>query len=151
MELLSSGLGLYTIVILLTWIYHATRRLHALAGAARHFMFTPTWAIGWFLVPGANLVMPYFVVRELLNGSRPGGHDTGGYVLCWWAVTILSVLLLHFSAQSLTDALTLEAYALSCLTNLLASLLRLVAMLLTLRLVRMVEDGWGRSLSYRTS
>jgi len=143
-EAFSTGLGLCSLVVLLAWIYHAMRRLNPDSTVARDSSFTPTWAVGWFLVPGANLVMPYFVVRQLLNGSRPGGQDAGGYVLSWWALTILSVVLLHFSTLSLSEALTLEAYALSCFTNVLASLLRLIAMLFTLRLVNMVETGWSR-------
>src|SRR4051812_12371242 len=38
------------------WIYRTNANAHALGGAVS---ITPGWAVGWFVVPLANLVMPY--------------------------------------------------------------------------------------------
>ena len=54
--------ALTVIVTFLVWLHRASRNLHLLSG--RQMRFTPGWAVGWWFIPFANLVMPYKVVRE---------------------------------------------------------------------------------------
>lgn len=44
--------------------------------------FTPNWAIAWWFIPLANLVMPYRVHRDL--HKRYGVQIGGWLVLAWW-------------------------------------------------------------------
>ena len=69
------------------WTHRAARNLPALG--AQRLQYTPGWAVGWFFIPLANLVMPYFVGAEIWRESDPaqqghGGKNTSPLVACWW-------------------------------------------------------------------
>jgi hypothetical protein len=67
------------------WIYRAHANLRA--AGMEGFEFSPSWAVGWFFVPLANLFKPFQAMRELWNTSR---NELGGYteetdpILRWW-------------------------------------------------------------------
>ncbi len=99
LDFLASGLAF------LLWLHTAHRNLTALA--VRDLKFTPGRAVGGFLVPLVNLVMPVLVLRELWRGSAPQsfpGASTPGSrtkqdapVTCelvgwWWAAFMVMVL-----------------------------------------------------------
>jgi hypothetical protein len=57
--------------------------------------FSPGWAVGWWFIPFANLVMPYLTVRELWKASdaNAGAIDwkaRGGaaIVALWWTARL---------------------------------------------------------------
>jgi hypothetical protein len=92
---LSSVVGLAVIVVYLIWIYRAYSNLRAL-NTGFLGKFTPGWAVGWWFIPFANLVMPYQVVRELYVNSAPAPTENGypqmpnaSIVGLWWAAFIL--------------------------------------------------------------
>ena len=59
---------LLTVVVWCVWQHHAQRTLVRLThGTVR---FTPGWAVGWWFVPLANLVLPFQTVHELWSSSR---------------------------------------------------------------------------------
>jgi len=74
-----------SIIVVGMWIYRA----HANLRAARieGLEFAPSWAVGWFFIPVANLFKPFQAMRELWNNSR---NEIGGYagetdpILRWW-------------------------------------------------------------------
>ena len=53
----------------LIWQHRAQRNLRALG--ATDLRFSPGWAVGWWLIPLANVVMPYLTMRELWKASDP--------------------------------------------------------------------------------
>jgi hypothetical protein len=66
------------------WIYRTNSNAHAMGFV---MSITPGWAIGWFFVPFANLIMPYQGVQETWEES----HHAAGLVeeadtslLRWW-------------------------------------------------------------------
>jgi hypothetical protein len=70
---------------------------------------SPRWAIGWWFIPLANLVMPYRVVRELyerLGDTRRGSG--GGVVLGWWLTYVGAGILSSLVALA-SEALTSPA------------------------------------------
>ncbi|MEO5707970.1 MAG: DUF4328 domain-containing protein [Alteraurantiacibacter sp.] len=85
---------LATIPILL-WVYraHANLREASVAG----LKYSPGWAAGSFLVPLANLVVPFRAMRELYNRSHGEPEDFAqsgaGPVTSWWACHIPVVML----------------------------------------------------------
>jgi hypothetical protein len=53
----------------LLWQYRAQSNLRALG--SQDLQFTPGWAVGWWLIPFANVVMPYRSTSELWKASSP--------------------------------------------------------------------------------
>ena len=84
-----------TIVAFCMWTHRAARNLPALGG--RGLKYTPGWAVGWFFVPIANLVMPYLVAAEIWRESDPaqcdrdgrGGKTTSPLVGAWWITYVV--------------------------------------------------------------
>jgi hypothetical protein len=83
-------------VVWLIWQYrgHVNLRVFG-AGGLR---YRPGWAVGWWLVPFANFVMPYRTVTELHQASAPdaGAIDWAGarvppLLPLWWAVWLARV------------------------------------------------------------
>src|SRR5688572_8646757 len=86
---------LVSIVLVAMWIHrgHANLREAGIDGLE----FTPGWAVGWYFIPFANLVMPFKAMRELWSASR-GAHDPFGgqappEVKAWWAAWIVGNIL----------------------------------------------------------
>lgn len=88
--------NLATIIVYLIWLHRAYSNLSAL-DAGFLGKFTPGWAVGWWFIPFANLVMPYQAVNELYVASvRSEANESGyavppssGIVGWWWAAFIL--------------------------------------------------------------
>jgi hypothetical protein len=62
--------------------------------------YSPGWAVGWWLIPFANIVMPFLTVRELWKASDPetGSIDwvarrTTALVGLWWAGRLITQVL----------------------------------------------------------
>jgi hypothetical protein len=88
---------LSTIITFLWWLYVALRNLVRWGLRPR---WGPGWAVGSWLIPVADLVLPLLVVREAArrSGSGPGGS---ALVLVWWVVFL--------AGESLGDFSTLDA------------------------------------------
>jgi len=54
-------------VAALRWLYLANANARALG--ATDLMGSPGWAVGWFFIPLANLVMPYVTIRDTWKAS----------------------------------------------------------------------------------
>jgi hypothetical protein len=91
--LLTVGCELTALVLLLLWLHRAYRNLFALG--ARGLDDSPGWAVGSFFIPLVNVYLPYRIVSDVWNGSRPA--PTAGepiprrarivpLVLAWWLV-----------------------------------------------------------------
>jgi len=88
-----------TIIAFSMWTHRASRNLPALGG--RGLRYTPAWAVGWFFIPFAHLVMPYFVAAEIWRESDPeqkhlddhGGKTASPLVLFWWLTYIAEAYL----------------------------------------------------------
>jgi hypothetical protein len=62
-------LSLLVVVLLLFWVYRCAKNVRALGCAG--LKYTPAWAVGWFLIPLANFVMPILVLTEIWKASDP--------------------------------------------------------------------------------
>ncbi|MDB5693573.1 MAG: hypothetical protein JWO81_2636 [Alphaproteobacteria bacterium] len=73
------------------WIYRTNANAHALGGDVS---ITPGWAIGWFIIPFANLILPYQGVSEtwLASHEMAGLDGEAGLPLLrwWWGLWIVS-------------------------------------------------------------
>ncbi len=70
---------LVTGMVWLVWQHRSQANLHAVP--VRELEYTPGWAVGWWLIPFANLVKPFQTVRELWKAS--GGDQHGRQVKTW--------------------------------------------------------------------
>ncbi len=80
--------SLATIVVWLIWQHHATSNLWA--RGYRDLRVRPGWAVGWWFIPFANLVMPCVAMVELDRRSTTDGtpRSTSPLVGSWWAVYV---------------------------------------------------------------
>jgi Domain of unknown function (DUF4328)/zinc-ribbon domain len=82
----------------LVWQFRAQSNLRALG--ASDLRFSPRWAVGWWLIPFANLVKPFQTVRELVKASDPdaGAVDwkarpTPSLLVLWWGAFLGRIVL----------------------------------------------------------
>ena len=80
------GLAVYvpTVIAWLAWSSRTVDNEDALGiGPSK---ISPRWAMGWWFVPIANLVMPYRVHREIFDRYHAGIAAGAGIVIVWWLV-----------------------------------------------------------------
>lgn len=87
-------------IVWLLWQHRAHANLRALGVAG--LRFSPRWAVGWWFIPFANIVMPYLAVRELWKASDPNAGPIewkapGGAAIIgwWWAGRLATQVLLQ--------------------------------------------------------
>jgi len=91
------------------WILYAARNTRALG--AKNMRISPGWAVGWNLIPIANLVMPYFAMREIakasVNAQDWRAQSAGQLIAIWWPINIATGILVQviFSASLEADTL----------------------------------------------
>ncbi len=89
---------IFTIVVFLVWLHRAHKNLLALRPT--FLKYSSGWAVGWWFIPFANLVMPFKVVREVWWESDPNVpedqmflteslHSAPTYMGFWWAFWLL--------------------------------------------------------------
>jgi hypothetical protein len=98
------ALGLMTAVVFCTWFFRAYCNLPRLG--ARSLKYAPAWTIVGFLIPFANLVMPYLVAREVWQASDPEARLDDAYawisrrgsplIVLWWLAWLGSGFLAVF-------------------------------------------------------
>jgi hypothetical protein len=80
------------------WIHRIQTNTFALG--ILDLQYTPAWAVGWFFVPIANLLMPYWVMREMWCANRnPSGwqNDTNRWLILWWLLFLASTVYVRYS------------------------------------------------------
>lgn len=66
------------------WIYRTNKNAHCLSA---DMTTSPGWAVGWFFIPLANLVMPYQAMKETWRESHEAAGqmaDVDSPLLPWW-------------------------------------------------------------------
>ena len=89
---------LATVIIVGRWIYKASANAHQFAP---DMTITPGWAVGWYFVPFANLVMPFRAMREVwLASHHPHNwqdHFSSPLLGWWWGLWIADNVLSNIS------------------------------------------------------
>lgn len=77
-----------TWVVWLVWQHHATQNLWS--RGYRDLRIRPGWAVGWWFIPFASLVMPCVAMLELDRRSTPDGtpRQASPLIGSWWGVYI---------------------------------------------------------------
>jgi len=85
-------------ILWLIWQHRSHTNLRALGAA--NLKYSPGWAVGWWFVPFANVVMPYLTMRELWKASDPEAGSVDWMVRratpilgLWWAARIIMQVL----------------------------------------------------------
>ena len=95
LTLLLSALFVPSGIVWLIWQYRAHSNLPALGAA--DLRYKPGWAVGWWFVPFANIVMPYLTMRELWKASDPNAGAVEWKIaprtplLPWWWAAWLGI------------------------------------------------------------
>ncbi|HEX8288849.1 MAG TPA: DUF4328 domain-containing protein [Pyrinomonadaceae bacterium] len=151
--LLEVPLRILTIIFFLIWLHRAFKNLPALKSAYQEF--SPGWAVGWWFIPFANLVMPFKVVRELWNESDPDfDEETGflnsvggtpGIIVFWWASFIISGFAGRISSAMIdNDGNTSEHFPFALI---IASLFQIAAAVLAIMIVRNITQRQEKRFS----
>jgi hypothetical protein len=61
-------------IVWLVWQHRSQSNLRALGAAG--IKYTPGWAVGWWFIPFANVVLPFLTMRELWRASDPQSGST---------------------------------------------------------------------------
>lgn len=148
------GLGTFLVyvalvVAFLVWLHRASKNLPALGNPKSKIEFTPGWAVGWFFVPLANLVMPYRAVREVWEKSDPAIRSeedvmftppsSGGLLLTWWVFWVASNVLGNISMRFQDDALTPDTLAVAAWAEIISDVVGIVAAVLAVLVVRGID------------
>jgi Domain of unknown function (DUF4328) len=132
-----------TIVIWLVWQHRGQANLHALA--IPRLTYSPGWAVGWWLIPVANLWKPFQTVRELWKAS--GGDEawwriaTWPVIGWWWACWIIFNLLYNATTRFWSsDSASLERLIAGDGFSIAGDLVSIVGAILAVSIVRSVTE-----------
>jgi Domain of unknown function (DUF4328) len=132
-----------TIVIWLVWQHRGQANLHALA--IPRLTYSPGWAVGWWLIPVANLWKPFQTVRELWKAS--GGGEawwriaTWPVIGWWWACWIIFNLLYNATTRFWSsDSASLERLIAGDGFSIAGDLVSIVGAILAVSIVRSVTE-----------
>jgi len=138
---------LSTVIMWLVWQHRGQSNLHALA--VERLTFSPGWAVGWWLIPIANLWKPFQTVRELWNASR--GDETwwavptwpviGWWWACWVVFNILYNTTIRFYGS---DSATVDTFIIGDRLSIAGDLVSIVAAILAIWIVRAVNERQAR-------
>jgi hypothetical protein len=151
-----------TIVLWLVWQYRSHRNLSALGSTG--LRFTPGWVVGWWLIPVANLAMPYLTMRELWKASDPmsGAIDwrtqaTTPLLWLWWAGWVGAVALSSLSILISSNATNIDGLISAEYISMTQTVVSVGAAILAILLVGDIDrrqgekrrrvEGWSRSVA----
>ncbi|MCR6659325.1 MAG: DUF4328 domain-containing protein [Asticcacaulis sp.] len=81
-------------IMLMFWVYRINANTHNLP--VPDLEYEPGWAVGWWLIPFANLWKPFDIMCELYNANKNPNdwHELSRppLLIAWWVVTILQIL-----------------------------------------------------------
>lgn len=126
------------LVVVGRWIYRASANAHAVG---REMSISPGWAVGWYAVPFANLVMPYQAMRETWDASHEAAgleeqRDTA-LLPWWWGLWLVTNILSNASAWAGGWNEIPSSFGLNL--NLVAALLNVPLCLILIRIVRRLD------------
>jgi len=146
---------IFTVVLFLLWIHRAYGNLLLLGVQKQDLKYSPGWAVGWFFIPIANLVMPFLVVSEIWKASSPNlnpldsaswkARRTPRLLFIWWAFWIVSVLLGQVAARLIMASETIESNITSAWVTLVSDLGTAIAAVLAALIVRGIDRRQKRA------
>lgn len=136
---------LITGIAFLLWYSRAYR--NAIAMGIRKPRYGTRWAVAYWFIPLANLVLPKKVMNDIYRGSDPEmTYGDPGFAQrpvhpllhWWWALWILAVILSRVAASAIGDATTPEDFAFASKAYVVSDLTDMVAAILAILVVRKI-------------
>ena len=148
-----------TAVPFLMWVYRAHRNLHAWGSYSLDY--SPAGAVGWWFVPIANLVKPYWAMKELWQNSDPenfesdiGWDDEGTgsrLVGWWWGFHVAMSVVINMASMIERGAVAnsslkppIDAFLFATWTYAVGNVLSFVAAVLAIRVVLRIDANQGQ-------
>jgi len=149
--MLSWIIFILTGITFLLWVYRANLNCHGFD--AQGMRFSPGWSVGYFFIPVFNLFEPYFAMKEIWQVSTDPTEwrrEMGGPLIgWWWALWLISLLILALSFLLPTDVASIDALRnmtmLSVTSSFTDILLFIVALLLVSAIYNKQEELVGLS------
>ena len=141
---LAVTLSLY--IVIGRWIFCAAWNVRHLG--AKRLEHTPGWAVGWYFVPFANLLMPYRAMKEIWLAShapqdwRP--DEPAGLLSTWWGLWLAASVVGHVSFRIALNAETLEGMRIGEWAGILQCALSMPLALVFMRIARTVSAEQDR-------
>jgi hypothetical protein len=151
------GAYVTTVVVWLVWQHRAQSNLHSLA--IPKLRFSPGWAVGWWLIPVANLWKPFQTVRELWKASS--GDEawwrsaTWPVIGWWWAGYVIFNILDNVTVRVWgSSSATVDSYVVGDRLSIAGDLGSILTAVLAIAIVRAVTErqaGLVKTVGDRTS
>jgi hypothetical protein len=128
-------------VVWLFWQRRSQSNLHA--ARMRDLKFSPGWAVGWWLIPFANFVMPFQTTRELWKastGDERWWEVRTSIIGWWWAAWLSANVLDRIAAATIGRASTIGTAMSGSRLFLFAEVVMVVAGILAIVIVRSVVE-----------
>lgn len=134
-----------TAIAFLMWLYRAYRNLESLR--VGKVEFTAGWAVGWFFIPFANLIMPYRAVKELWLKSDPDLRANNFFpttssapvIGWWWGFWIVAGITGNLSGRIYAGADTASQLAAGTWVGVASNLLEIVAAVFAIMVVKGID------------
>jgi hypothetical protein len=134
--MLAAAIGAY--VVNGVWIYRAVSNARALD--PRPERISPGWAIGWHVIPIANLWMPFRAMKQTWNTSAEAGRDIAAPVGhpfgIWWTCWIISSLIDNASFRMSMHAETNDEWLTVGYIDMASTVLSVIAAYYFLQILR---------------
>ena len=135
----------------LIWQHRAHSNLPALGAVQlRH---SPRWAVIWWLLPFANVVLPFTAVRELWKASLPGPsglewklEPTPLLLVAWWAGWLTRIALLSLGGSIGGPLLTADEIVVRSWLLIGGQLATVVTAVLAVRVIRGIQARQAASV-----
>lgn len=87
-------IAVLSFILLLVWAFRVAANVHGLGGKVS---FEPPWAVGWLIVPVANVWMAFVVIEEIWRASVDAHdwntHHAPWLVVYWWGAWAAACIL----------------------------------------------------------
>ena len=132
-----------SVVLVAMWIHRAHANLHD--RGYEGLEFTPGWAVGWYFIPFANLVMPYKAMRELWHATfgtadrydAPAPTD----IKLWWTFWIVGNIISSISTRLSLDAADDTMFRTASTIGVVSSAMTITCAWKLIGLIRQITQG----------
>ena len=111
-SLLYSVLLFLSIILIGRWLYVSAKNNHLYE--VKNLKFKPGWAIGWYFIPFANLIMPYRSMKETYKASFKRDDwesiSVPYDIPIWWITWLITNILFNVSSRYYFSAINNLSY-----------------------------------------
>ena len=111
-SLLYSVLLFLSIILIVRWLYVSAKNNHLYE--VKNLKFKPGWAIGWYFIPFANLIMPYRSMKETYKASFKRDDwesiSVPYDIPIWWITWLITNILFNVSSRNYFSAINNLSY-----------------------------------------